>query len=97
MTDRRDLRLCLDSTIAHVDAKVWIEEKSFNPCVEDIPSAKVTSHPSEGVGLTIDVSTAHKRLRIREDEWGRFSFLFGSDNSAAYGNMHLLWSAPPGK
>ena len=73
-TDRRDLRLCLDSTIAHVDAKVWIEEKSFNPCVEDIPSAKVISHPSEGVGLTIDVSTAHKRLRIREDEWGRFSF-----------------------
>ena len=73
-TDRRDPRLCLDSTIAHVDAKVWIEEKSFNPCVEDITSAKVISHPSEGVGLTIDVSKAHKRLRIREDEWGAIFF-----------------------
>ena len=85
-TDRRDPRLCLDSTIAHVDAKVWIEEKSFNPCVEDIASAKVVSHSSEGVGLTIDVTKAHKR----------FSFSFESDNSAAIGNMHLLWSAPPG-
>ena len=90
---RRDLRLCLDSTIARVDAKVWIEEKSFDPCVEDIASAKVVSHSSEGVGLTIDVSKAHKRLRIREDGWGRFSFSFGSDNSSANGNMHLLWSA----
>ena len=87
-TDRRDPRLCLDSTIAHVDAKVWIEEKSFNPCVEDIASAKVVSHSSEGVGLTIDVTKAHPRKR--------FSFSFESDNSAAIGNMHLLWSAPPG-
>ena len=32
------------------------------------------SYPSEGVGLTIDVSKAHKRLRIREDEWGLLLF-----------------------
>ena len=40
--------LCSDSTIANVNAKVQIEEKSFNPCVEDITSSKVVSHPSEG-------------------------------------------------
>ena len=68
-SDQRDPRLCLDSTIPNFNAKVQIEEKSFNPCVEDIFSAKVVAHSSEGVGLTIDVSKAHKRLRIREDEW----------------------------
>ena len=69
-TENRDPRLCLDITIANVNAKVQIEEKSFNPSVEDITSAKVVSHPPEGVGLTMDVSKAHKRRRIREDEWG---------------------------
>ena len=70
--DQREPRLCLDSTIPNVFAKVQIEEKSFNPCVEDIISAKVVTHSSEGVGLAIDVSKAHKRLRIREDEWKLF-------------------------
>ena len=68
-TENRDPRLCLDSTTANVNAKVQIQEKSFNPCVEDITSAKVVSHPSEEVGLTMDVTNAHKRLRILEDEW----------------------------
>ena len=44
------------------------QRESPDPCVEDIVSAKVVSHSSEGVGLTRDVSKAHKRLRIREDE-----------------------------
>ena len=69
-TENRDPRLYWDSTIANVNAKVQIEEKSFNPSVKNITSAKVVSHPSEGVGLTLDVSKAHKRRRIREDEWG---------------------------
>ena len=45
-TENRDPCLCSDSTIANVNAKVQIEEKSFNPCVEDITSSKVVSHPS---------------------------------------------------
>ena len=73
-SDQRDPRLSLDSTIPNVNAKVLIEEQSFNPCVEDIASAKVVSHSSEGGGLTIDVSKAHKRLRIREDECGFLLF-----------------------
>ena len=148
-SDQRDPRLCSDSPIPNVNAEIQIEEESFNPCVEDIASAKVVSHSSEGGGLTIDVSKAHKRLRIREDEWGfllfqhrgkfchytvchfwagfsaawlgrmgavlvrichqflfiqhggwlyvdNFLFSIGSDNSAANGNMHLLFSALPG-
>ena len=120
-----------------------VEKRSNYPCVEDIASAKVVSHASEGVGLTTDVSKARKRLRIREDAWGLlffqhlgklhhhnvchfgarfcaawwsrmgavltrichqclfiqhggwlyvddFLFAFGSDDSAANGNMHLL-------
>ena len=47
-TGNRDPCLCSDSTIANVNAKVQIEEKSFNPCVEDITSSKVVTHPSEG-------------------------------------------------
>ena len=62
----------LDSTIPNVNAQAQIEEKFFDPGVEDIVSAKVARHSSEGVGLTIDVSKAHKRLRIREDEWKLF-------------------------
>ena len=106
----------------------------LQPCVEDITVAKVVPHPSEGVGLTLDVTKAHKRLRIREDELGKlyhytvylfwskiqrrvvephgssthphlpplplyvddFLFRFGGDNSAALGNVHLLFPAPPG-
>ena len=60
-SDKRDPRLCFDSTIPNVDAKVQMEDKSFNPCVDDIVSAKVVTHLSEGVGLTIDVSKADKK------------------------------------
>ena len=60
-TESRDPRLCLDSTIANVNAKAQIQEKSFNSWLEDITSARVVSHPSEGVGLTIDVGKAHKK------------------------------------
>ena len=60
-SEQRDPRFCLDSTIANVNAQVQIEEKSFNPYVEEIVSAKVVTHSSEGVGLTIDVSKAHRR------------------------------------
>ena len=73
-SDQRAPSLCLDSTIPDVNAKVQNEEKSFNPCVEDVASAKVVSHPSEGIGLTIDVSKAHKSFRTREDEWGLLLF-----------------------
>ena len=68
-SDQRNPRFCLDSTIPNVNAKVQIEEKSCKPCVEDIVAAKVVTHASDGVGLTMDVSQAQKRHRIREDEW----------------------------
>ena len=60
-SDKRDPLLCFDSTIPNVDAKVQMEDKSFNPCVDDIVSAKVVTHLSEGVGLTIDVCKADKK------------------------------------
>ena len=58
--------------------------------VEDIVSAKVVTHWSEGVGLTIDVSKAHKRLRIREDGWGLLLF---QHRSKLYHYSVPLWSA----
>ena len=75
-SDQRDPRRCLDSTIPNVNAKVQIKEKSFHhhQCVEDIVSARVVAHSSEAVGPTIDVSKAHKRLRIRQDECEVFLF-----------------------
>ena len=73
-SDKRDPGLCWDSTIPNVNAKVQIEEKSFNPCVEDIVFVKMVTHLSEGVCLTIDVSKAQKGLRIREDECGFLLF-----------------------
>ena len=73
-SDKCDTRLCFDRTIPNVNAKVQMEDNSFNPCVDDIVSAKAVTHLPEGVGLTIDVRKAHKRLRIREDEWRLLMF-----------------------
>ena len=67
-----------------------IEEKSFNPSVEDIVSAKVVTHSSEGVGLTMDVSKAHKRLRIREDGWALLLF---QHRGKLYHCSVPMWSA----
>ena len=45
------------------------------------PQPRLVSHLSEGVGLTIDVSKAHKRLRIREGEWDFYcSSIWASSN-----------------
>ena len=80
-TENRDPRLCLDSTIANVNAKNQIEEKSFNSCVEDIASAKVVSHSSEGVGLAIDLtncsSTEASSTTTQCDALARNSALHG--------------------
>ena len=108
--------------------------------MEDIVSAKVVSHSSERVGLTIDANKAHQktphprrvgavycssieanftttqcatlRARFSAAWWSRMGavlithlppvhvrsarWVAGSDKGAAHGNMHLLFSAPPG-
>ena len=47
-TENKDPRLCLDSTIANVNAKAQIQEKSFNPCVEDSRRKPTPSKPHQG-------------------------------------------------
>ena len=71
----RDPRLCLDSTIANVNAKAQIQEKSFNPCVEDSRRKPTPSKPHQGRMAMLPtwpwnqpLRRAHGRRRQGQDE-----------------------------
>ncbi|CAE8668234.1 unnamed protein product, partial [Polarella glacialis] len=60
----RDPRLTLGSTEPHVNPNVRINEKTFNP-----------GHRDESfVGFTMDVSKAHKRIKVRHEDQGLLMF-----------------------
>ena len=51
-----------------------IEEKCFNPSLGDVSSCMDADDPFESWGFSLDVSKAHKRIRVREDERGLLLF-----------------------
>ena len=68
----RDPRLVLDSTAPGVNPSCTIKEKTFLPSLQDLRDASTWT--DDCVGLTLDVSKAHKRVKVRPDEQGLLLF-----------------------
>ena len=70
----RDPRLVLDSTAPGVNTKCRIHEKVFNPTLGDVKAA-VEHRPSRSLTpFVLDVSKAHKRIKVHPSEQGLLLF-----------------------
>ena len=68
----RDPRLVLDSTIPGVNPACKIMEKTFNPQLHDLEPLCKSKEPL--CALTLDVSKAHKRVKVDPSEHGLLLF-----------------------
>jgi len=93
----RDDRLTLDTTISGVTPGCFFEEKPQCPSPRSAIDFMATKDPTcsnQFVGLSIDVSKAHKRVRLHPDEYGLMFFSF-QDIIYYYVECHFggSWSA----
>lgn len=78
----RKPRLVLDSTISGVNPKVQIQERIFNPTMNDVRNSFPSQPESqEHIALVMDVSAAHKRIKLHPSQKGYSAF---SLNGIAY-------------
>ncbi|CAE8581638.1 unnamed protein product [Polarella glacialis] len=71
----RDPRLTLGSTEPNVNPNVRINEKTFNPGHRDVSACSPDALSQESfVGFTMDVSKAHKRIKVRHEDQGLLMF-----------------------
>ena len=78
----RKPRLVLDSTISGVNPKVQIQERIFNPTMLDVRNSfPATPESQQHVALVMDVSAAHKRIKLHPSQKGYSAF---SLNGLAY-------------
>ena len=78
----RKPRLVLDSTVSGVNPKVQIQERIFNPTMNDVRNSFPAQPESqEHVTLVMDVSAAHKRIKLHPSQKGYSAF---SLNGFAY-------------
>ena len=66
-------RLIMDSTVAGVNPAAVIEEKVFLPSIRDVVDTTDPADPP-ALGFSMDVSKAHKRVLVKEDQWGLLLF-----------------------
>ena len=70
--DGRDPRLVLDSTAPGVNPCCVINEKTFNPSLHDLQD--IGDLAENVTALTLDVSKAHKRVKVHDEEQGLLLF-----------------------
>ena len=74
--DGRKPRLVMDSTAPGVNGRSKIEEKVFNATFQDVRKACKNAAASQWHALVLDVSKAHKRIKVRSQEQGLLLFSF---------------------
>ena len=72
--DGRSPRLIMDSTVAGVNPCCQIQEKCFNPSLADVSQTIEPGDTNPSWGFSLDVSRAHKRVLVREEERGLLLF-----------------------
>jgi hypothetical protein len=61
----KDDRLTMDSTAPAVNPGLDIRERAYNPCPSDVNASMDNAREDRKyVGFSMDVSAAHKRMRI---------------------------------
>ena len=66
-------RLIMDSTVAGVNPAAVILDKIFLPGLRDVVDTTSPEDPAS-VGFSMDVAKAHKRVVVKEDQWGLLLF-----------------------
>ena len=70
-------RIVIDATISDVNPHVDIREKTFNPGPMDVDTCFHEQFEGRGlIALIVDVSDAHKSVRVKEEERGLLLFTF---------------------
>ena len=71
----RKPRLVLDSTVSGVNPKVQIQERIFNPTMHDVRNSfPALPESQEHIALVMDVSAAHKRIKLHPSQKGYSAF-----------------------
>ena len=74
-SDTRPPRLVVDSSICGLNSRCKIPEKSTLPTAKDVLQCFPLRHSSASMmGLSLDIKSAHKRIVLRESEWGLVGF-----------------------
>lgn len=73
----RKPRLVLDTTVNGANPRAQLQERIFHPTLQSVQQCFPTVPDGEFLaGLIIDVSSAHKRIRLREEERNFASFVW---------------------
>ena len=74
-SDSRPPRLVVDSTICGLNARCRIPERSTLPSAKDVLRCfPLRESQANLMGLSLDVKAAHKRVVLRQSEWGLVGF-----------------------
>ena len=74
-SDTRPPRLVVDSSICGLNSRCVIPEKSTLPTAKDVLRCFPLRQSSASMmGLSLDIKSAHKRIVLRESEWGLVGF-----------------------
>ena len=75
LSDNRPPRLVVDSSICGLNNRCTIPEKSTLPTAKDVLRCfPLRQTSAELMGLSLDIKSAHKRVVLRESEWGLVGF-----------------------
>lgn len=73
----RKPRLVLDTTVNGANPRAQLQERIFHPTLQSVQQCFPTVPDGDFLaGLIIDVSSAHKRIRLREEERNFASFIW---------------------
>ena len=75
LSDGRPPRLVVDSSVCGLNSRCIIPEKSTLPTAKDVLRCfPLRQTSSEMMGLSLDIKSAHKRIVLKESEWGLVGF-----------------------
>ena len=75
LSDGRPPRVVVDSSVCGLNSRCIIPEKSTLPTAKDVLRCfPLRQTSSEMMGLSLDIKSAHKRIVLKESEWGLVGF-----------------------